>query len=156
MIIFTTCFILLNGYLVLTGDSRYNQTSVFDDPGVQLVLNEAIREDGQTTPFVTRIFHNKITAYSRAILDNYFSYFNFDFLFYQAESPVRETVPDTGFLYLIELPFLLIGVYKILRNKISWGYFVLGWLIITPAALSFFTQETPKYPSLYLTCNSSF
>lgn len=144
MIIFTVCFMLLNGYLILTADARYNQTSVFDDPGVQLVLNEAIREDGQTSPFVTRIFHNKVISYSRAILDNYFSYFSFDFLFYQTESPVRETVPDTGFLYLIELPFLLIGVYKIIRKKISWGYFILGWLVITPATLSFFTQETPN------------
>lgn len=124
--------------------SRYSQVSIFKSQAVQLPLEETIREDKKTPPTLTRIFHNKPIAYGRFLLDNYFQYFSFDFLFFAAQSPARERVPDTGVLYLIELPFLLIGVYNIIRKKIHWGYFIVTWLLITPAALSFINDESPN------------
>jgi hypothetical protein len=76
-------------------------------------------------------------------------YFGFDFLFFQSHEPVREKIPNTGFLYLIDLPFLLIGLYQIVRSSKRWGYFIVGWLLFTPLSLSIYNQETPNIHRYY-------
>jgi hypothetical protein len=130
--------------LIISGGARATQTSIFSTPDVKLVLNEAIGEGHKISPILTRIFQNKPIYFGRALIDNYFSYFNFDFLFLQTVSPVREVVRNTGFLYLIEFPFLIFGAYQILIKKIRWGIFTLGWILIVPFALSPFIYESPN------------
>jgi 4-amino-4-deoxy-L-arabinose transferase-like glycosyltransferase len=131
-------------YLTASGGARFNQTSTFTTPEVKLVLEESIREEGQIRPVVTRFFDNKLVYYGRALVNNYFSYLNVDFLFLQTQFPTRESLLNTGFLYIIELPFLLIGIYKIIKKRVRWGYFILGWLVLTPLALAPFISESPN------------
>jgi 4-amino-4-deoxy-L-arabinose transferase-like glycosyltransferase len=131
-------------YLTASGGARFNQTSIFTTPEVKLVLEESIREEGQVSPTVTRFFDNKPVFYARAFINNYFSYLNIDFLFLQTKFPTRESLQNIGFLYLIELPFLLIGIYKIIKKRVRWGYFILGWLLLTPLALAPFVSESPN------------
>lgn len=140
---FVVLIFLLVGYLTFSGGARYKQTGIFTTPDIQLLLEESIRSSDSPV-IITRIFNNKPVYFGRALIENYFSYFDFDFLFFQAESPVREKVKHTGFLYLIELPFLLLGIFQILRRKIRWGYFLIGWVIITPLVLSPFIYESPN------------
>jgi 4-amino-4-deoxy-L-arabinose transferase-like glycosyltransferase len=131
-------------YLTVSGGARFNQTSIFTTPEVKLVLEEAIREEAHTPPIITRVFENKLIYYGRAFVNIYFSYINFDFLFLQTREPVRESIQNTGFLYFIELPFILIGIYQVIKKKLRWGYFVLGWIFLTPLVLSPFMTESPN------------
>ena len=126
------------------GTARASQTSIFSIPDAKLLLMESIRESKNEPLVLVKIFNNKPLYYSRLIGSNYFSYLSFNFLFVQTTAPVREVVSNFGFLYLSELPFLLLGVYEIIKNKIKWGVFVLGWTLLVPLVLSPFILESPN------------
>ncbi len=151
ILIFIT--ILLTSIYLLFGfsGSRYGQINIFSSQDVQLPLDEQIREDGVAGSTIesTRVYHNKIVDYGRYVIHNYADYFGFDFLFYQAYQPEREKIPNIGFMYLIDLPFMIIGLYQILKFKRRWGFLILGWLFFTPLALAVFGQETPNIHRYY-------
>jgi len=46
----------------------------------------------------------------------------------------RHHAPDMGLLYIWELPFILIGIYKLLWGKGPSNKFFLGWLLLAPIA----------------------
>lgn len=147
MTILFTILCLMFGF----SGSRFGQVNIFSSQDVMLPLNEQIREDGVagSTIVSTRMYHNKIIDYGRYIFRNYANYFGSDFLFFQAYQPEREKIHNIGFMYLVDLPFLLIGLYQILKFKKRWGYFVFGWLLFTPLALAVFGQETPNIHRYY-------
>ncbi len=131
--------------------SRFRQVNVFSSPEVLLPLEEQIREDGvgHVPIILTRLYHNKLVNYGRFIIRNCASYFGFDFLFFQSLQPEREKVPNIGFMHLIDLPFLLIGLYALIQSKKRWAHFILAWFVFTPCALSIFGQETPNIHRYY-------
>jgi 4-amino-4-deoxy-L-arabinose transferase-like glycosyltransferase len=134
------------GIIVTSAGTRLGQVSIFSTRDVQLPLEEDIREDGvRSFPFLlTRMFHNKATAYGQYFVDNFASYFSYDFLFRRAMQPLREQVPGSGVLLLVDLPFLLIGIYTTFRKKYSYGMTGILWLLMVPAVLSFASGETPN------------
>ncbi len=154
-LIFTGIFVIIlftSIYLIFgSSGSRFGQVNIFSSQDVMLPLNEKIREDGVagSTIMSTRMYHNKIVDYGRYIIHNYANYFGFDFLFFQVHQPEREKIPNTGFMYLIDLPFMLIGLYQILKSKKRWGYLILCWFFFTPLALALFSQETPNIHRYY-------
>jgi 4-amino-4-deoxy-L-arabinose transferase-like glycosyltransferase len=136
---------------VLDRANRFNQISIFANPETKLVLEEQIREDQFTPPLFTRAFHNKIVNYTRTALTNYDTYFSLDYLFLSGGKPPRMVIPESGLFYLWQLPFLLIGLYVIVRKRTSVGLFLLSWwlILLLPAAVTF--DEIPNvYRSLII------
>ena len=131
-------------YTVVASVARFNQISIFSNPQTELIMQEQIREDQFTPVLITRIFHNKIVNYSRTILENTGQYFTFDYLFLNGGYPQRERIPDTGLFYIWEAPFLLIGLYAILRNKKRNEILLLLWwsLLLLPTVITF--DEIPN------------
>jgi hypothetical protein len=131
---------------------RFGQIGVFFKKDVILLMEEKIREDGVGESFFleTRIFHNKVAEYGRYFMLNYSQYFSYDFLIHQANQPKREMIPNSGVILLIELPFLLLGIFLVLKNKYRWGVFLVLMLFVTPALLSFASDETPNIHRFYL------
>lgn len=141
------CFIILGTtivWLMFSGGARYKQVSVFTQPEIRLILEEKIREDATEPLIITRLFDNKPIEYGRYLVENFFRHLDFDFLFYDARSPIREHVPNTGVLYMLDLPFLLFGIYKVIHKRIRWGYILLAWILAKAIALSFTFDESPN------------
>lgn len=137
--------LLIDGSLFLGhNDQRFNQLTIFNNPAVILPMDEQIREEGHASAFLARVFHNKITAHVSYVLQNYFSYMSYDFLFAQGGLPDRERLADTGLMYPIELPFLLLGIFFSLATKKKWGIFLLSWILLTPFLLAFASDESPN------------
>ncbi|MCX6793780.1 MAG: phospholipid carrier-dependent glycosyltransferase [Candidatus Gottesmanbacteria bacterium] len=134
------------GIVVTSAGTRLGQVSIFSTMDVQLPLEEEIREDGpmKIPLLVTRAFHNKVTAYGQYFLDNFASYLSYNFLFRQATQPMREQIPNSGVLLLIDLPFLLIGIYTVFRKKYSYGITAVLWIFMVPMVLSMVSGETPN------------
>lgn len=130
--------------------SRYNQVSVFSSLHVQLPLEESIREDGPNQAFIARLFHNKPINYGRYLINNYFDYLSFNFLFQEANLPVREHIAGMGVMYLVELPFLAWGVWQILKKKANWGFVLVGWILLVPLAMAFASDDTPNIHRFFL------
>ena len=138
-------FIALGIFYSLVGSiERFNQLSIFSNPQTKLVMEEQIREDKLTPVFITRAFHNKIINYGRTILFNAQQYFTLDFLALNGGYPQRERIPGVGLFYLWEIPFLLIGIYLILKTKNKRGLIFIFWwiLLLIPVFLTF--DEIPN------------
>jgi len=125
--------------------SRFKQVSVFTNPGVQLQLEEQIREDGGIHPLVTRFFHNKILNHSFKFFENYQEYFTGKFLFSFGGFPMRFRIPQMGVLYFFEPLFLLLGLLFLFKKRKKEHLFILFWLFTAPIAASLTIEDIPNF-----------
>ncbi len=134
------------GYSFIGSIDRFNQVSIFSSPETKLIMEEQIREDQFTPVLITRAFHNKIASYSRTLIDNYAKYLTLDFLVLKGGFPLRVSVYQAGLFYIWQLPFLLMGVYFLIRKKNLTSLLILGWwfLLLIPAAITY-----DEIPNLY-------
>lgn len=131
--------------LLGSGVSRFNQVSIFGHPGVQLRLEEQIREEFPgTNTLLVRAFHNKLVNYGLETLSNYGKHFSSDFLFVKGGLPIRYAVPETGLLYLFELPFFLLALLLIFREKDKLFLLPFWWLLSGPVAASLTFEDIPN------------
>ncbi|MGA2911245.1 MAG: hypothetical protein ABSE17_01210 [Candidatus Levyibacteriota bacterium] len=150
--IFIGCFLFIGitAFLLVVvvkgGVSRANQISIFSFPETRLVMEEQIREDGvqHVSLLSTRVFHNKILDYSLTYTSNYLSYFTGEFLFIKGGLPIWFNVPEMGLIYLVELPFIIFGLYNVFREKRKWGFILFLWLLLSPVVASFTVDDTPN------------
>jgi len=133
-------------FIVPGGTGRYSQVNIFGYPAVKLVLAEQIVEGGlmHAPADVTRIFHNKVINYSLAAISNYSDYFTGKFLFMEGGLPNWYRVPDMGLIYLVELPFILIGIFYLIISKDRYHKLPLLWLLLAPLVAAFTVDDTPN------------
>lgn len=133
-------------FLIKGGTGRFSQVNIFGYPQVRLLQEEQIREDGvmKTPVNVTRFFHNKPLNYSLGFLINYSEYFTGKFLFLEGGLPIWYRVPAMGLIYLIELPFILLGVFFLLNSKNKYHKLPLIWLIIAPITAAITIDDIPN------------
>ncbi|MBI5449516.1 glycosyltransferase family 39 protein [Candidatus Gottesmanbacteria bacterium] len=139
---------------------RLQTVSLFSTQETQLQIDEVLREDGVTLQprIITRIFHNKIIGYSQQFLQNYFAHFSYPFLFTDKGLPDRYRIPNQGLLYLIELPFLLIGLYTLIKTRASYSRLLLAWIFLAPIGSALAFDDVPNlqrtlliFPALSIT-----
>ena len=116
------------------------------DRGVKVsVVNNAFdtqvmfaRDRLQFNNIIGKIVFNNKTAIAYKTLQNYLQNFNLQFLFFTGDPNGRQSTKGMGMLYLIDAPFLIFGLYKILRSKGKAKFLILGWFLIgfIPAAIS--------------------
>lgn len=73
---------------------------------------------------------------------NYFSHFSPNFLFLKGDSNPRSQIPGHGQLYLIEVLFIILGLWVILKSKKILYYLPLMALVLAPIPAAF-TKESP-------------
>ncbi|MBI2031274.1 MAG: glycosyltransferase family 39 protein [Candidatus Levybacteria bacterium] len=141
--------IIIPVFLILSSDSltlRIKTVSIFSSSQTQLEVNQQIREDGVSNVpiFLSRTFHNKVIGYTSQFFQNYFAHFSFDFLFEDQGLPDRYRVPQISPIYLIELPFLLFGIWMLLKNNFRKGVFLLGWIFLVPVGSALTSDDVPN------------
>jgi len=139
------CFLaFLTGALVIfpliglffsgAGQTRFSSVSVFSSPGL---LDRSIREIEQDAargfPFGFLI-HNRRIIYTLSALKGYMDHWNFDFLFLRGDGPGRHHAVNMGMLYLWDFPFLLAGIYWLLKEKGKNAFPLFWWFLVAPAA----------------------
>lgn len=126
------------------GVNRFKAVSIFDHPYVRLILEEQIREDGSQNTLLTRAFHNKVLNYSREALKNYTQHFTFDFFFLNGGLPFRENIPNQGIMHLIEAPFLLAGLYFLIKRRSKNNSLILSWILLSPVSAAITFEDIPN------------
>lgn len=130
------------------GTGRFQQISIFHFPEIRLVLEEQIREDGVAgvSILAARAFHNKVVNYGLGYLKEYFRYFSPNFLFIEGGLPLWYQVPNMGLMYLIELPFLLAGLYLLIKNSSKNRLFLIPmiWLFLGPTVAALTRDDVPN------------
>lgn len=108
-------------------------------------LGESIKDiqsDQQRGDFLGSFTHNRRVIFGRDILSGYIDHFNFNFLFLNGDAANRHHAYGMGMLYLWDLPFILIGLYMLIKIRDKGSLVVLCWFLVAPIA-SAFTKATP-------------
>ena len=80
---------------------------------------------------------------------NYFRHFSISFLFLKGDigmpgqTNTYDSVRGMGELYLFQLPLILIGVYKLFKDKTKTKFVLLLWLLLYPMGSMFTDRESP-------------
>lgn len=125
------------------GQARYEKVSILDQ-GAILEINNA-RNSSNLSPFLARAIHNKATFFVSRFLLNWTSHLSGDFLFFKGGNNYQFSIPGRGILYLINLPFLLIGIFALLKSTkkgLRSAAVILFWFFVGSFA-SGLTRETP-------------
>lgn len=119
---------------------RFAEVNIFSDSSVVIRANERIAADGNT--LLSKLVNNRRIGYARSYLTHYFDHFEPWFLFIRGDGNPKFSIQDVGQLYLVEAPFLLIGIFWWLTVYRRAGLLLLAWLLlaIVPAATA---RETP-------------
>lgn len=113
---------------------RANGTSIFSQKTPELT-NNYIRfmVDKNDNDSIGSLFDNKRVIFAKEIISGYLVHFDPNWLFLESDNP-RHHAPGMGNLYLIDLPFLLIGLYFFIFGKFDrkTKAFVFSWLLLAP------------------------
>lgn len=115
---------------------RFQQTSIFTD--ISVIQDSNLAREINNNSIVSRIFHHRYLLFSQEILNNFLSHFSLNFLFVSGDTNPRHSVGLIGHLYYIELPFLLLGAFTIIRRWQKKYLILLLWLVIgvLPSSIS--------------------
>jgi hypothetical protein len=133
VVLFLVSPILLSMFQGKTG--RLDILSIFSYGRSAESLNQFLSQGGEKVGDTSyHLFHSEILNFFRAILGRWFNHFSGRFLFFEGdwENP-RHSAPNCGMLLFVDLPLILLGLYDMLRKKLSReSFFILIWLILAP------------------------
>lgn len=83
------------------------------------------------------LFHNKPLVWMRLVKNNFLDHLSPNFWYLYGDNSLRYFTGNMGMFYLLEFPFLIIGLYSLWKNKREVAVFFLGWIILStiPASL---------------------
>lgn len=133
-------------FIAKGGTGRFGQVNIFGFPETKLIMEEQIREDGvsKSSIVMTRLVHNKIINYSLSFISNYFDYFTGQFLFIKGGLPNWYLVPGVGLVYLIEFPFIIIGIILLATSKRRVDKIPIIWFLAAPLTASITMDDVPN------------
>lgn len=126
------------------GTTRLGGVGLMADTGPLSRAEELLNHHGNVK-LINRAMHNRRVLYALSWMDKYTSHFNLNFLFINGDEVPRSKNPDMGQMYLIELPFLFLGLYSLLKSQSSKALknLVIIFLLISPLASSL-TFQAPS------------
>ncbi len=123
-------------FLSPTTFTRLRGTSAIADETLLLAPSVQKLEVAQKThDIIGEIANNRRIIFAKTILDGYLRHFSLGWLFIRGDN-ARHHAPAFALMYLVELPFLLYGLYVTTRTGGKVSKVVLGWILISPIAAS--------------------
>lgn len=107
--------------------------SIFKRGLVNMELWNDVRVDNPNQPpLLTRFFHNKPVYFTKTLLKQYFSHLDFNYIFIGGDTHDRFNLPLNGLIFVGFMPFLVIGIYYIVKSHQKLWLFPLLWLLTSP------------------------
>jgi hypothetical protein len=133
----------------LEGTMRFAGTSIFssaDSLDMTELKNEYSlwREVDQSERLgiASKMFHSPKIMYGLIIIKNYISHFDPTFWLFTNDQP-RHHVKELGIIYIVDLPFIYLGAYFLLKkNRKSVSIVAFAWILLAPVAASV-TRDVP-------------
>ena len=119
---------------------RFQEVSILTNLAPLITSNTRITQDNSV--LWARLLHNRRIVYFREFLMRYVDHFKGEFLFIRGDRNPRLSAQSIGELYMVELPFLLIGLYFLLARRTKEDIVLVGWLFIAPIPAAI-ARETP-------------
>src|SRR3990167_3507089 len=133
-------FLAFGFYLAVFQDSsaRYFWVRLLDEGAINFL--EQSRNNSVLNPLFTNLIYNRATYFVYNFGLNYLKHLSVQFLAISGGSNYQFSVQNLGLIYLAELPFLIFGFYKLLKQKAGWIFLV--WFLAAPVP-SALTREAP-------------
>ncbi len=127
-----------NVLLRVKGTSAFLDTTTFLQDDVTKLTT-----DHQNHDYLGLLLDNRRFVYTRAILDGYLAHYDMNWLFIKGDI-ARHHAPGMGLIYLVSLPFLLMGIYMVLFRRTGFDIssqarnLLLLWYLVTaiPASIT--------------------
>jgi 4-amino-4-deoxy-L-arabinose transferase-like glycosyltransferase len=117
--------------------TRARETSIFADKEILRNSVQRLDVDTKNGDLLGRVLDNRRVFYVTKIVDGYIAHFSPNWLFISGDNP-RHHAPFMGLMYLVELPFLLLGIYSFLflplDKRAKWLVFL--WFLLAPVPAS--------------------
>lgn len=119
---------------------RFAEVNIFSDPAIVINSNQYIENDNNAA--WSKVIHNRRVLYGLSFAQHYLDNLNPSFLFIKGDGNPRFATQDVGQMYLVELPFLIAGVFLLFRKREGHYWIIPVWIFlgIIPAATA---RETP-------------
>ena len=130
---------------VLSGDAaaRYKLVSITDDKGLIPRIEER-RNLSKLPPILTKLIHNRYTYNTYYFSQNYIAHFTPNFLFINGAGHKQHHVQGVGELFWIQAPFLLFGLYLLIKRKDESLKILLPWLLLAFVPVSMTNDSIPN------------
>ena len=130
---------------VISGDAaaRYKLVSITDDKGLIPRIEER-RNLSRLPMAVTKLLHNRYTYNTYYFSKNYLAHFTPSFLFIDGAGHRQHHVQGVGELYWIQAPFLLFGLYLLIKRKDGSLKILLPWLFLAFVPVSMTNDSIPN------------
>lgn len=152
-IIASGMFAILSFPIIMTafspsGTSRLRQIGITSEFNMIGFVNDVNYQRGvcqDSLPYpICKIIYTKYTAVLTKYVSNYVSHFSPQLLFIYGSQDGEQMLKGRGFLYFIELPFILIAIVFLgARLKSKESRILLPWLLIYPLASASAGFDTP-------------
>lgn len=139
-------FGFLNIFWFLDQETKVRSKSVLFTASTQESFETPIRQmafDKDHNDHLNAFLHNRRLVYVSKYIGNYLSHFNLNYLFVHGDN-ARHHASGMGILYITSLPFILLGIFFVIRKKIYPSYILFAWILIAPVASSF-AVDAPNY-----------
>lgn len=134
-------FVLILGYgFIFSGAGRRAQDQSILKEENMSVLREMQVDDGLAQP-LNRFVYNKYQFFISKVADNYLGYFSLSFLFgpHRSDGSILN-FPSLGLLYIWQLPFIIIGIFYLFKNRSKGSAVLFAWTLLAPVPASL-TQD---------------
>lgn len=134
---------VVNILLSKEGRVRFQGVSIFADPAFLEPSIKKIEEDQKDKIPLAQILHNRRLEYLWFFTKGYLAHFDLNFLFTSGGTSPMHHPPNMGQLYLWELPFVILGIIFLIRQKGPARFLIFWWFLIAPLA-SAPTRDAPN------------
>ena len=123
--------------------ARAKGVSIFSNTSIIEANADKIKRDRENNDVLGLVLDNRRVELAKHVVGGYLSHFDLNWLFIKGDI-ARHHAPGMGLLYLVELPFLLIGIYSLIFGKFDKRVkiFIILWFLIVPIPASV-TNDVP-------------
>jgi 4-amino-4-deoxy-L-arabinose transferase-like glycosyltransferase len=135
IVIFAIICLPLINYLLVNKDalSRAKTVSIFSNMSIIESNTVKLARDRSSNDILGLVLDNRRVEFAKYVIDGYLSHLDLNWLFVKGDI-ARHHAPGMGLMYLVELPFLLIGVYMLIFGNFNKSVktFMVLWFLIVP------------------------
>lgn len=122
--------------------ARLSMVTIFSDPKLLKISADNLIVAKAKNDIVGQIINNRRLVIIPQMIKGYFDHFSSDFLFMHGDGGVQHHAYNMGMLYLWDFPFILLGIYSLLKKPERKTIFLLFLFLLAPLPASI-TTGTP-------------
>lgn len=112
--------------------ARVGAVSIFNPKYVEQYIKDRETQEKLAGNYLFSLIYDDRVHYLRLILEGYLDHYDIRHMFIQGDIVDRHHAPNMGLLYLVELPFILIGLFNLATKKFNGKFLFWSWWLLAP------------------------